>query len=54
LLQTFCLRKGIGTHGGATPGKRLLGMCVVSCDNIMDLGNGKVIVIPAGDVGFIK
>lgn len=44
----------MGSPGGATPGKRLLGMVVVSCENIMDLGNGKVLVIPAEDIGFIK
>ncbi|OPL21130.1 hypothetical protein AM593_06610, partial [Mytilus galloprovincialis] len=53
LFETFCLRKGMGSPGGATPGKRLLGMVVVSCENIMDLGNGKVLVIPAEDIGFI-
>ncbi|XP_076083483.1 protein FAM8A1-like [Mytilus galloprovincialis] len=54
LFETFCLRKGMGSPGGATPGKRLLGMVVVSCENIMDLGNGKVLVIPAEDIGFIN
>lgn len=54
LFETFCLRKGIGIQGGATPGKRLLGMSVVSCENIVDMGNGKVYVIPAGDIGFVN
>ncbi|CAG2256621.1 unnamed protein product [Mytilus edulis] len=53
-IETFCLRKGMGSPGGATPGKRLLGMVVVSCENIMDLGNGIVLVIPAEDIGFIN
>lgn len=44
----------MGRPGGATPGKRLMGMVVVSCDNIIDLGNGRVVVVPAGDIGFIK
>jgi len=38
--------------GGATLGKLMLGLKVVSCTSIEDLGNGRVRVWPAGNIGF--
>lgn len=52
IVETMCLRRGIGVVGGATPGKRLLGMKVVSCTDILDLGNGRIQVTPARDIGL--
>ena len=55
-LQALCLRRGLaGTVGGATPGKRALGLLVVSCeDPIGEVANGIVRISPAGDIGFWK
>ncbi|GAB1606339.1 uncharacterized protein DDB_G0271670-like [Argonauta hians] len=52
IVETMCLQRGIGVVGGSTPGKRLLGMKVVSCTEISDLGNGRIRVTPAQDIGL--
>ncbi|XP_064597256.1 protein FAM8A1-like isoform X2 [Liolophura sinensis] len=52
IVETLCLRRGIGVVGGSTPGKRILGLCVVSCQDVVDLGNGKVRVRPAENIGL--
>ncbi|KAJ8321786.1 hypothetical protein KUTeg_000257 [Tegillarca granosa] len=55
ITETLCLRKGPeGIVGGATPGKRVLGLKVVSCEEIVDLRNGKLLVIPAHNIGFLS
>ena len=55
MLQTLCLRRGIaGMVGGTTPGKRMMGLKVVSCDDVVSLGGTRVRIIPAGDIGFCK
>ncbi|XP_055955223.1 protein FAM8A1 isoform X1 [Patella vulgata] len=53
IFETLCLRHGIGTVGGATPGKRLLGLKLISGEQIVDQGNGTVLVSPATDVGWL-
>ena len=52
--QVLCLRKGIGQVGGATPGKRILGLRVVSCSEIIELPDQRILVSPAGDMGIWK
>lgn len=52
ISQTLCLRRGIGVVGGSTPGKRILGLCVVSCEDVVDLGNGRIRVRPAENIGL--
>lgn len=55
ILQTLCLRRGVGGQvGGTTPGKRVFGLRVVSVEDIMDLPDNKVRVIPASDIGIWK
>ena len=55
LIQTLCLRKGLGgTVGGTTPGKRILGLKVISCREVSSLLGRKVLVIPAGNIGTWK
>ena len=56
LLKAMCLRRGVaGTVGGATPGKRFMGIFVVSSEGfVTDLGNGRVQITPAGNIGFWK
>lgn len=53
-LQTLCLRRGIGMVGGATPGKRLLGLRVISCRDIQEVGHNRVLVAPASDIGWFR
>lgn len=55
-FETFCLAKSqAGGHrvGGATPGKTLMGLKVVSCTRVDELGNGTIRVVPAGDLGVL-
>ncbi|CAG5121513.1 unnamed protein product [Candidula unifasciata] len=54
IFETLCLYRTLGARGviGATPGKRLMGLKVVSCDSVQCLGHGQVLVSPAGNVSF--
>ncbi|XP_048729166.1 protein FAM8A1-like [Ostrea edulis] len=55
VFETLCLSKGIGgVVGGATPGKRMLGLKVVSCIHVIPQTHGRVIVCPARDIGFFS
>lgn len=55
IFETLCLCKGIGgAVGGATPGKRMLGLKVVSCLHVTPQANGRVLVCPAKDIGFFS
>lgn len=53
-FETLCLRRGIGTIGGSTPGKRLLGLRVISCYEVQELGNDRILVTPAADIGWLS
>lgn len=51
----MCLRKGYaGSIGGATPGKKIMQLRVVSFTEIRDLRNGYVLAVGAADPGFFK
>ncbi|KAK7485636.1 hypothetical protein BaRGS_00023085 [Batillaria attramentaria] len=54
VFETLCLRRGIGAIGGSTPGKRLLGLRVISCHDIQDLDNDRILVTPASDIGWLS
>ncbi|KAK7092190.1 protein FAM8A1-like [Littorina saxatilis] len=54
VFETMCLRRGIGTVGGATPGKRLMGLRVLSCSELQDLGHDRILVAPATDIGWFS
>lgn len=55
IFETLCLCKGIGgAVGGATPGKRMLGLKVVSCLHVTSQPHGRVLVCPAKDIGFFS
>lgn len=55
IFETLCLCKGIGgAVGGATPGKRMLGLKVVSCLHVTSQAHGRVLVCPAKDIGFFS
>uniref|UniRef100_T1IKK7 RDD domain-containing protein n=1 Tax=Strigamia maritima TaxID=126957 RepID=T1IKK7_STRMM len=51
-FEAMCIHRGTPTAGGATPGKSLLGLKVVSCSRVQELGNGVIRVQPGGDLGF--
>lgn len=54
IFETLCLRKGVGGQvGGTTPGKSLMGLRVVLCEQIYDgPGLQMVRVLPASDIGL--
>lgn len=54
IFETMCLYRARvrGVPVGATPGKRLLGLKVVSCDHVRSVGNNQVIVYPAGSISL--
>ncbi|KAL5015450.1 hypothetical protein ScPMuIL_009720 [Solemya velum] len=55
IVETLCLRHGYaGAVGGATPGKRMMGMKVVSCTEIIEQGNGQILVTPAQNIGLFS
>lgn len=51
-FEALCLHQGTNGIGGATPGKSLLGLRVVSCESVQPLQGSRVLVWPAGDIGF--
>ena len=55
-LQTMCLHRAFvpGQVGGRTPGKRFMGLKVISCAEVVDTGANTVHVTPAEDLGFWK
>ncbi|RUS73053.1 hypothetical protein EGW08_019191 [Elysia chlorotica] len=54
IFETMCICRvvGGGVALGATPGKRMMGLRVVSCDNLVAIDNERVRVAPAGNVSF--
>jgi len=53
IFETLCLRRGVGGMvGGTTPGKRIMGIRVVSCEDIFSIDENRVRVSPAGDIGL--
>ncbi|GFN78000.1 protein fam8a1 [Plakobranchus ocellatus] len=53
-FETMCICRtvGNGVAIGATPGKRLMNLRVVSCESVQTVGDGQVRVVPAGNVSF--
>ena len=50
--QALCLhRGGGGIWGGATPGKKVMGLRVVRCQWLAPTLDNKVLVYPAADLG---
>lgn len=55
LVETLCLRQGYaGAIGGATPGKKIMQLRVVSYNEITDLRNGYILVHGERDPGFFS
>jgi len=55
IFEALCLHRGFGgRRGGATPGKYIMGLRVVSCFQIAGMAEpGRVQVTPAKDIGFM-
>jgi len=55
IFEALCLHRGFGGRkGGATPGKYIMGLRVVSCIQIAGMAEpGRVQVSPAKDIGFM-
>jgi len=55
IFEALCLHRGFGgRRGGATPGKYLMGLRVVSCFQVAGMAEpGRVQVTPAKDIGFM-
>lgn len=52
LTQSLTGRIGVQSSGGSTPGKKIMGLRVVSCSSIQDLPDNRILVTPAQDIGF--
>ncbi|CAH1773943.1 unnamed protein product [Owenia fusiformis] len=53
IFETFCLHRGmVNEIGGQTPGKRIAGIRVVSCDHVLELPNSVIRVVPNGNIGI--
>uniref|UniRef100_A0A2P2I3T7 Protein FAM8A1-like n=1 Tax=Hirondellea gigas TaxID=1518452 RepID=A0A2P2I3T7_9CRUS len=52
LFEALCLHRGGGGVGGATPGKRVMGLRVVRCQWAVPTLNDQVLVYPAQDLGL--
>jgi len=55
MFQTLCIKQGYaGVVGGATPGKKIMHLKVISFEDIRETGNRNIAVTGARDPGFFK
>jgi len=53
VFEALCTHRGPpGMPGGATPGKVIMGLKVVKCNQIQPVGGNRVRVLPASDLGL--
>jgi len=53
VFEALCTRRGpAGLPGGATPGKAIMGLKIVRCDQVISTGVNRVRVTPASDLGI--
>lgn len=53
VFEALCTHRGPpGMPGGATPGKVIMGLKIISCNQVISLGGSRVRVSPAGDLGL--
>lgn len=53
VFEALCTHRGpMGMPGGATPGKVIMGLKIVKCDQVTPLGMNRVKVTPAADLGL--
>eukprot|EP00090_Calanus_glacialis_P003740 TRINITY_DN12772_c0_g1_i1.p1 TRINITY_DN12772_c0_g1~~TRINITY_DN12772_c0_g1_i1.p1 ORF type:complete len:312 (-),score=85.81 TRINITY_DN12772_c0_g1_i1:202-1137(-) len=53
VFEALCTHRGpLGLPGGATPGKVIMGLKIVKCNQVTPLGLNRVRVAPAADLGL--
>jgi len=53
VFEALCTHRGpLGLPGGATPGKVIMGLKIVKCNQVTPLGLNRVRVAPAADIGL--
>ncbi|XP_018014325.1 protein FAM8A1 isoform X2 [Hyalella azteca] len=52
VFEALCLHRDRRGQGGATPGKKLMGLRVVRCEWVVPTLNNQVLVYPAADLGL--
>lgn len=53
IFEAMCTHRGQrGTIGGATPGKVMMGLKIVKCDQVIPLGGMRVLVTPGNNLGI--
>ncbi|WAR25291.1 FA8A1-like protein [Mya arenaria] len=55
IVETLCIRQGYaGSVGGATPGKKIMHLKIISFDDIHEIGNRNIVVTGPKDIGFVN
>nr|XP_027231303.1 protein FAM8A1-like [Penaeus vannamei]XP_027231304.1 protein FAM8A1-like [Penaeus vannamei] len=54
VFEALCLHRGSGGTGGATPGKKLIGLKVVRCEWVVPTLGEQALVFPASDLGLSR
>ncbi|KAL3889421.1 hypothetical protein ACJMK2_001765 [Sinanodonta woodiana] len=55
MVEAFCLRQGFnGRIGGATPGKKVMRLKVISFDGLIDQMDGRVFITNPRNAGFVS
>ncbi|XP_045128898.1 protein FAM8A1-like [Portunus trituberculatus] len=54
LFEALCLHRGSGGAGGATPGKKIIGLRVVYCEWVAPTAADQALVYPASDLGLAR
>jgi len=55
LFEALCTHRSVGppgVPGGATPGKVVMGLRIIKCNQVSSLGGNRVRVLPATDLGL--
>lgn len=53
VFEALCTHRGPpGMPGGATPGKVIMGLKIVRCNQVLPLGGARVRIVPASDLGL--
>jgi len=54
VFEALCTHRGPpGMPGGATPGKVIMGLKIIRCNQVMSLGASRVRIVPASDLGLM-
>jgi len=54
VFEALCTHRGPpGMPGGATPGKVIMGLKIIRCNQVMSLGANRVRIVPASDLGLM-